>query len=39
MTLSRRLSLVFSLGMIPMLFGCGEGGPAMNAVTGKVTIG
>lgn len=39
MTLSRRLSLVFSLGMISMLIGCGEGGPAMNAVTGTVTIG
>ena len=39
MTCSRRLSLVLSFGMIAMLVGCGEGGPATSAVTGKVTIG
>lgn len=39
MTLSRRLQLVLCLGLVTTLAGCGEGGPAMNPVSGKVTIG
>jgi hypothetical protein len=39
MTLSRRLQLVLCFGVLVTILGCGEGGPTMNAVTGKVTIG
>jgi predicted small lipoprotein YifL len=39
MTLSRRLQLVLCIGLVTTLAGCGEGGPAMHPVSGKVTIG
>ena len=39
MTLSRRLQLTLCFGILATLVGCGDGGPAMNPVSGKVTIG
>ncbi len=39
MTLTRRLQLALCFGVLATVVGCGEGGPAMNAVTGTVTIG
>lgn len=39
MTLSRRLQLALCFGILTTLVGCGDGGPAMNPVSGTVTVG